>query len=118
MQKTASANHDLATLVGDFVERLSAIVEAATTARVHAAVLSAAGVVAPRRRGRPPKNPGFLNYASVSAPVKRRPKQFCPYPGCKNVAAPVFGMVCSQHRSVPKAEIKKYREARRAKQSK
>ena len=29
------------------------------------------------------------------------------------MAAPVFGMVCSAHRDLPKAKIKEYREARR-----
>jgi hypothetical protein len=46
--------------------------------------------------------------------VKRRQKQLCPVPGCKNPAAPVFGMVCADHKNVPKAQIKKYREQRRA----
>jgi len=35
-------------------------------------------------------------------------------PGCKNPAAPVFGMVCKEHKNVAKAKIRKYREARRA----
>jgi hypothetical protein len=34
-------------------------------------------------------------------------------PGCTSPAAPVFGMVCKQHKNVAKAKIKKYREARR-----
>jgi hypothetical protein len=46
---------------------------------------------------------------------KKPPKQFCPVPGCKNPAAPVFGMVCAKHKDVAKAKIKKYREARKAK---
>lgn len=48
---------------------------------------------------------------------KRRkgPIQLCPVPGCKERAAPVFGMVCKKHKGLPKAQIKKYREARRAK---
>jgi len=51
---------------------------------------------------------------------KRRkgPIQLCPVPGCPNRAAPVFGMVCSKHKDLPKASIKKYREARRAKKAK
>jgi len=43
------------------------------------------------------------------------PKQFCPVPGCKNPAAPTFGMVCAAHKGVAKSKIRKYREARRAK---
>ena len=49
---------------------------------------------------------------------RKGPKQLCPVPGCKNPAAPVFGMVCAKHKDIPKAQIKKYREARRAKKSK
>ena len=51
---------------------------------------------------------------------KRRkgPIQLCPVPGCTNRAAPVFGMVCAKHKDLPKAEIKKYREARRAQKAK
>jgi hypothetical protein len=36
-------------------------------------------------------------------------------PYCRNAAAPIFGMVCAKHKDVPKAKIKKYREARKAK---
>jgi len=34
-------------------------------------------------------------------------------PGCKNPAAPIFGMVCKDHKNVAKSKIKKYREERR-----
>src|SRR4051812_24116176 len=47
---------------------------------------------------------------------KKAPIQLCPVPGCTNRAAPVFGMVCSKHKDLPKSEIRKFREARRAKQ--
>jgi hypothetical protein len=65
-----------------------------------------------RRPGRPPKA------LAVTVSTKRRkklPRQLCPVPGCKNPAAPIFGMVCAKHKDVSKTEIKKYREARRAK---
>jgi hypothetical protein len=45
---------------------------------------------------------------------KKPPRQFCPVPGCKNVAAPIFGMVCSEHKTVAKSKINKYRKARKA----
>jgi hypothetical protein len=48
-------------------------------------------------------------------PRRKVPRQLCPVPGCKNTAAPIFGMVCAKHRDVPKAQIAKYRDARRAK---
>jgi hypothetical protein len=41
------------------------------------------------------------------------PPQFCPVPGCKNKAAPIFGM-CSEHKAVTKSKIKNYREGRKA----
>jgi hypothetical protein len=50
-------------------------------------------------------------------PRRKGTVQLCPSPGCKNRAAPVFGMVCSKHKDLPKADIKKYREARRAKKA-
>jgi hypothetical protein len=104
-------------LVDSFVKQIVATVEAAAARRVQAAVSVALGagsaLALPRRRGRPPKT------ANAVAPVahasaKRRPKQFCPVPGCTGVAAPVFGMVCSEHKKVSKALIKKYRAQRRA----
>jgi hypothetical protein len=79
---------------------------------------------APKRRGRPPKNPATTTALSlvprvqeVSKPRKKAPKQLCPVPGCKNAAAPVFGMVCAKHKDTPKRLVKKYREERKAKQA-
>ena len=94
--------------------------ESATTQRVQTAIVSALGngavSIFPRRRGRPPKNPLFS--PALLAPVRRRPKQLCPVPGCTNPAAPVFGMVCAKHKDLPKAKIKQYRAARRAAKAK
>lgn len=58
--------------------------------------------------------------AVVLATLGRKPfkKQLCPVPNCKNPAAPVYGMVCGKHKDVPKSQIKKYRDARRAKLAK
>jgi hypothetical protein len=53
-------------------------------------------------------------WVPAKKPRKKAPKQLCPVPGCKNPAAPVFGMVCADHKGVPKTKIKKYRLARRA----
>jgi hypothetical protein len=116
----ASPLHSLQVLVEQFVLQIVATVEAATTQRVHSAVVSAlgngGGSLFPRRRGRPPKNPLFT--AALVAPARRRPKQLCPVPGCSNPAAPVFGMVCAKHKDLPKTKIKKYRAARRAAKAK
>jgi hypothetical protein len=104
------------TLVEDFTNHLSALIESQAVERARRAVLAAFGPGVPipgRRRGRPPN-------ASTAAAVpgrairKKMPRQFCPVPGCKNPAAPVFGMVCATHKNVAKSKIKKYREARRA----
>jgi hypothetical protein len=56
---------------------------------------------------------GLVLSGAAMAMRRRAPKQLCPVPGCKNAAAPVFGMVCAKHKDVPKAKIKTYREARR-----
>jgi hypothetical protein len=116
-KKTASGSPwaSLQTLVEQFVRQIIATVEHATTQRVQTAISAALGngaVLFPRKRGRPPKNP-LLGGPLLLAPVRRRPKQLCPVPGCSNPAAPVFGMVCAKHKDLPKAQIKKYREARR-----
>ena len=75
---------------------------------------SGMGGALPRRRGRPPKNPPLFPGAVSLAPTKPRAKQLCPVPGCANPAAPVFGMVCAEHKDVSKTLIKKYRADRRA----
>ncbi len=44
-----------------------------------------------------------------------RAQQLCYYPGCKNVAAPRYGMFCStDHKDLPAAEKDKYRKAHNA----
>ena len=119
--------------IEEFTQRLHAILEGQATERARAAVLNAFGVGAPKRRGRPPKAATALapagKLAALTAttqataqatkkPRKKMPPQFCPVPGCKNKAAPIFGMVCSKHKDVAKSKIKKYREARKAKKLK
>jgi hypothetical protein len=101
-------------IVEDFVSRLSSLIEHDTVSRARDAVLSAFG-------GRLPggvRSNGIAGAASggrmAGRSRRKGPIQLCPVPGCKNRAAPVFGMVCSDHRNVSKAQIKKYREQRRA----
>jgi hypothetical protein len=108
-----ATQNDLRTLVDDFVARLVAAVEAQAAARVREQVMAAIGVPVRRGPGRPPSS--ALGVAGLALPRARKagPKQLCPVPGCKNPAAPVFGMVCAEHKDVPKAKIKEYREARR-----
>jgi hypothetical protein len=112
---------NLQQLIEQFVRQVIATIETAAAQRVQSAMVSAlgdgSGMLFPRRRGRPPKNPLFPA-GLLAGPVRRRPKQLCPVPGCHNPAAPVFGMVCAKHKDIPRAQIKKYREARRAKAAK
>lgn len=56
--------------------------------------------------------------ATTKKSRRKGPIQLCPVPKCSGRAAPVFGMVCAKHKGVSKAQIKKYREARRAKAKK
>jgi hypothetical protein len=108
-------------LITSFGANLYVIVRAEMRAEVTAEVakvLNGSSVTAPRRGpGRPP-SPQLNGLSPGAKPRKKGPIQLCPAPGCKERAAPVFGMVCSKHKGLPKAAIKKYREARRAKAKK
>lgn len=95
-----------------FTRQLVATVEAATAQRIQAALAGAFGVPQKRGPGRPPKQVAALAPLAIASTPARK-KQLCPVPGCKNPAAPVFGMVCKEHKNVSKAKIKKYREERR-----
>jgi hypothetical protein len=106
--------NDIRRLVSDFAGRLTALIEGEALDKARHSVLAAFGVNAPRPVGRPPKTK-----AIVATKARRKaPLQLCPVPGCRNAAAPVFGMVCAKHKDMPKAKIKAYREARRAKKAK
>jgi hypothetical protein len=103
---------NIATLVANFTNQLTSLIERETLDRARAAVVGALGTGDGRSA-----NIKALDFAA-GRPRKKAPKQLCPVPGCKNPAAPVFGMVCAKHKDVGKAKIKKYREARRAKKMK
>ena len=119
-----SAMSDIQSIVKSFTSQLTAVIEAQALAKARSAVLAALGGNIPvaKRRGRPPKNlqvapvPQLaIAKAQAKTPRKKTSRQLCPVPGCKNPAAPIFGMVCSEHKSVAKSKIKKYRELRKAK---
>ena len=106
--KVMPRRSDLQEVVQQFVDKLSSLIETEVVSRAREAALHAldgrgsvtirgGGVIRKRRKG---------------------PIQLCPVPGCSNRAAPVFGMVCAKHKDLPKATIKKYRDARRAKKAK
>jgi hypothetical protein len=93
---------EITALIENFVSQLVAATEAAAAERIQTALTGAFGGSQPRGR-----------VAGV-ARTQGRAKQLCPVPGCRNAAAPVFGMVCAEHKNVAKAKIKKYREERKA----
>ena len=104
-----------------FTQQLVATVEAAVAQRIQAALAGAFGIPQKRGAGRPRKQawrmwhlwrPEDTNVGPAVAMAARK-KQLCPVPGCKNPAAPIFGMLCKEHRNVAKSKIKKYREQRR-----
>jgi hypothetical protein len=105
--------------------QLTAAIDAQALAQARQAVFASLGMGAPvaKRRGRPPKAKAALGPMTEITSIakktrKKMPIQLCPVPGCKNKAAPIFGMVCSKHKDVAKSKIKKYREARKAKKEK
>ena len=109
---------ELSRLITSFAVQIVNLVEKSAADRIQA-VLSGAFAPAKRGPGRPPKNPVLAAMPSVAIAARRKaPRQLCPVPGCKNPAAPVFGMVCAKHKDLAKAKIKKYREARRAQKTK
>jgi hypothetical protein len=105
---------NIAAQIETFTRQLVATVEAAIAQRIQTALAGAFGVPQKRGPGRPPKHlasTAHFTPSSVPAPVRK--KQLCPVPGCRNPAAPVFGMVCKDHKNVAKSKIRKYRDARR-----
>jgi len=97
-----------------FAQQLVATVEAAVAQRIQAALAGAFGAPQKRGPGRPRKQVVAPLASSWATPARKKaPKQLCPVPGCKNPAAPIFGMVCKDHKNVAKSKIKKYREQRR-----
>jgi hypothetical protein len=108
---------NIRSLVEGFVNQIVASIEADSVRRVQQAVTAAfAGGAAPGRSGRPARALAASALAAA-APVKRRPRQFCPVPGCTGIAAPVFGMVCAKHKNVAKSKIKEFRAQRKAAKS-
>src|SRR3954453_23207198 len=113
-----SAPMTIRTLIEDFANQLSSLMERQALDRARVAVEHALG--GKRSPGRPPKMLSALGLGGGGGvgsigrkPRRKGPKQLCPVPGCKNPAAPVFGMVCAKHKNVSKTKIREYREARR-----
>jgi hypothetical protein len=80
-------------LVEEFARKLGSTLERFITGRIAKETRDSV------RRGRP------------GGGRRKRARVTCYYPGCKNIAAPRFGMFCAAlHKSLPKAEKEKYRE--------
>ena len=107
-------NNGYQSLVEDFVSRLTIVLEQELSARLRGRVLAALGAPEKRGPGRPPKHSfGSSTALAVVRPRRPLPRQLCPVPGCKNPAAPIYGMVCGEHKDVAKSKIAAYRKARK-----
>jgi hypothetical protein len=90
-------------IIEEFAYRLATTVERFTVGRIEQAIKNQANGLRAGRRGG----------AATSARGKRE-QILCYYPGCKNLAAPRFGMFCAAlHKDLPKAEKEKYRAAQK-----
>lgn len=108
---------EIQTVVTEFVRNLTSVIEAGVSSRARETVLRAfdGGSTATSGGGLLDLRAlGSSETAMVPRPRKKRAKVLCPVPRCTNVAAPVFGMVCGEHRDVAKSKIKKYRAERAA----
>jgi hypothetical protein len=112
-----TSDPNITVMVETFAFQITAAVEAAMADRIQSTLANAFGAPPKRGPGRPAKQAvaAVAPVAARSAGKKTRPKQLCPVPGCKNVAAPIFGMVCKDHKNVAKSKIKKYRAERNGK---
>ena len=112
-----TSDPNITVIVETFAIQIAAAVEASMADRLQAAIAGAFGAPPKRGPGRPAKQAvvAVAPVAARSAAKKSRPKQFCPVPGCKNTAAPIFGMVCKDHKNVAKSKITKYRAERKSK---
>lgn len=100
-------------ITNQFIADLTTIVKADAREQAMAAI-GGGNHVSSKKTGK--KIPGPATVDGIPKAKRRKgPIQLCPVPGCVGRAAPVFSMMCGKHKDLPKATIKKYREARRAK---
>jgi hypothetical protein len=109
--KTKEVDPNVRYLLEDYTEKLVELIEQRTVSRLQDLAQSITGLrPSPARTSLPAAN------GSPAPPKSRRrtSPRVCPVPGCKNPPAPFYGMVCREHKDVPKAQIQKYREARKS----
>ena len=90
-----------------FVSQLGSLVDAMVSRQIQGVL---GKVFGQQTSGAPGALPAGLSGAVTT---RVRPRQLCPIPGCKNPAAPAFGMVCKEHKDVPKRIVKRFRAERR-----
>jgi hypothetical protein len=99
MARPTALQSILSPIVDEFARQLSAAIEGFTNERVTTQNKRAEHVAAVGRTARQTRKGGGA-----------RPGTRCYFPGCKNLAAPRFGMFCAAvHKSLPKAQKEKYR---------
>jgi len=98
-----TSDPNITVMVETFAIQIAAAVEASMVERLQATLAGAFGAPQKREPGKPPKQTveGVAPVAARSAGRRTRPKQFCPVPGCKNVAVPVFGWSVRTTRTWP-----------------
>ena len=86
-----------------------------TKATSEYALAGAGGVQkkAPKTRKKIATKKTATKKAPKKATAKREPP-LCPVPGCANKGAPIFGMMCKEHKDLPKEERQKLFADRRA----
>jgi hypothetical protein len=99
MARPTTLQSTISPVIEEFARQLSVAVERFTTDRIGAEVKGA----------RRPVKPGLVARRNGRG-ASRRARILCYFPGCKNIAAPRFGMFCAaEHKKLPKAEKEKYR---------
>ena len=84
-------------LVSQFATKVADFIELHSMTRAKHAVLAALGDArwpAAAEQRKVPRGPKGVKLKQR----KKLPLQLCPVLGCKNAAAPVYGMVCADHR--------------------
>ncbi len=94
--------HLIQPILAEFARRLGAAIERQTAQRIEQELLATLRGHTGGGREKPQK-------------ASKRSATLCYFPGCKNTAAPRFGMFCAAlHKDLPKADKEKYRAARMA----